>query len=534
MPRAGILVLAFLASAAARGSAAEPQGGYTTEEHAELGLTFPRPRDYDPIPVQPNERWVVLQYAEKLDERRGPKAFRPGLRLVWIDRLPDPPPITAEPLPGPESPARDPEGRSQSAPPVEPPSAVPPPINTLERYFEQVLPDWELGAPLPQRERDGFATEERLAHPRKNTSRIVAWIWSWKDARRTVALIGQCAQDDFKEQGKIWRTMASKLRLSEPQSRDTTEWERFYARRPELKDPAFRLRMRAGLVRGWDARDTENYIILHGTTNEALVRRLAQELEAIRTAYVELFPPTRPVESVSAVRICADRDEYVQYGGSPWSGGYWNADAEELVFYEYGDTKDDRSRGENDSRIVLYHEAFHQYIYYSAGELAPHSWFNEGHGDFFSGARFDAAGRIAKIGINPWRASFIQEVLREGRYLPWEKILGYEQVQFYGPERAICYAQGWSMVYFLRTAKEVARSPAWAAILPTYFQTLKASYDGELEELGRSGQLDVQEQLAGAQQRARERALEAAFQGLDLAELQAAWLEFTLELEPPR
>ena len=37
---------------------------------------------------------------------------------------------------------------------------------------------------------------------------------------------------------------------------------------------------------------------------------------------------------------------------------------------------------------VLYHEAFHQYIYYSVGKVAPHSWFNEGHGDYYAGARY--------------------------------------------------------------------------------------------------------------------------------------------------
>ena len=39
-----------------------------------------------------------------------------------------------------------------------------------------------------------------------------------------------------------------------------------------------------------------------------------------------------------------------------------------------------------DTLAVLYHEAFHQFIFYSVGEVAPHSWFNEGHGDYFSGA----------------------------------------------------------------------------------------------------------------------------------------------------
>ena len=525
-PLAALAIVALAPSIAAT-----PQGGYTTEEHPQLGLTFPRARDYDPVPVQPNERWVVLQYAEQIDERKGPRAVRPEVQIVWIDWVADFPPPAAVDTPAP--PAEDDPGRSRSVPYVPPEEEAPPPINTLERYFEQQLPQWKLGPGEPAGARDGYQMAEHLAEPVK-ASRAVTWVWSWKSAKRTLALIGRCAEEDLADQRKIWRTMATKMRLEEPESLDTTKWERFYARRPEYKDPDFRIRMRAGLVRGWDARDTENYILLYGTSNEALVRRLSQELEAIRTAYVELFPPAAPVEAVSAVRICKDRAEYVQYGGSPWSGGYWNSEAEELVFFEYEDTKDDRSRGENDSRIVLYHEAFHQYVHYSAGELAPHSWFNEGHGDYFSGARFDGTGRITKIGLNPWRARAMIQMAREGRFLPWKELLAYDQAQFYGPNRSLCYAQSWSMIYFLRTAKEVARRPEWARILPTYFEVLKATYEAELDQLRRSAQEGRREQVLGAQERAREKALEAAFGEVDVAELQAAWLAYTKDLDPPR
>ena len=86
--------------------------------------------------------------------------------------------------------------------------------------------------------------------------------------------------------------------------------------------------------------------------------------------------------------ICKDRDEYFKYGGPRGSAGYWNNKSEELVLYD--GTK--REKGEKtdklDTFIVLYHEAFHQYIHYSAGELAPHSWYNEGMGDYYAGGKF--------------------------------------------------------------------------------------------------------------------------------------------------
>ena len=52
-----------------------------------------------------------------------------------------------------------------------------------------------------------------------------------------------------------------------------------------------------------------------------------------------------------------------------------------------------RRTSNRDSLLVLYHEAFHQYIYYAVGEVAPHDWFNEGHGDYFSGAVIPTYGK---------------------------------------------------------------------------------------------------------------------------------------------
>ena len=60
---------------------------------------------------------------------------------------------------------------------------------------------------------------------------------------------------------------------------------------------------------------------------------------------------------------------------------------------------------------MLYHEAFHQFIHYSAGELPPHSWYNEGHGDYFGSFRDDVMKKVSQYKWLP-RADALERVHR--------------------------------------------------------------------------------------------------------------------------
>ena len=533
-----ILALLGLASL----SAALPQGGYTTlKPLSKYGLEkLPVPRDYDPIPVQPTEEWMILRFAERqLDDPREQKKYTPSVRFVWIPWVEDPPP--PEPEVAPDPPPPDEEGRTRSKPVSDEKKPAPlPPINCLERYLAQRMKQITLGDLEEQKPRDGYERMLYESLPVKKANDdghtdLVAWIWEWRRDERTLAMIATCHEDDYPKQAKIWEHMASSLRLVEPEAVDMSKWVRFYERRPKFKGAEFRVKIREQLemTKGWKAEDTENYIVIYDTKDEALIRAIKRELEAIRKVYERLFPAVEPVTAVSAVRVCKDQDGYLLYGGPRGSGGYWNWVAEELVFYDYEDVGRERGSGKANSRIVLYHEAFHQYVFYSAGSMSPHSWFNEGHGDYFSGARFDRTGEVSMIGVNPWRINTIQRMVREREYTSWSEIIEYSQSKYYangGPN----YAQGWSMIYFLRESKEVLRREEWAKILPTYFQVMKDAYDQEEAQLALADQLEDRVQVEAAQQRARERAVKEAFAGVDLLEIEEAWAKFTLELEAPR
>jgi hypothetical protein len=501
--------------------AAAAQGGYTKESFPDLGIELERPRDYEQIPTQPDEQFIVLYFAEKLpkdpDERR---AIRPELWVLSIDYVPDP--VARESEPGP------PEGDPGESEASEPP---PPPVNSLERWLERHSP-WDVGRPLEAKAREGWTASSYSLVPRQGPGDDVLWCYAFvRPGKRTVAFLARCAKADFEDQERIWRRVAERCELSEPESANLAKLRQKYAR-SDLRGIDYRVGVRSKLVRGWKAEDTENFIVVYSTKDQPLVRNLVADIESIRHEYIKLFPPAGEITAVSTVRVCKDLAEYLAYGGRQGSAGYWNAGTEELVFYDASVVQQNkRKSGDENTFIVLYHEAFHQYIHYSAGELPPHSWFNEGHGDYFSGA--DVFGnKVRKIGVNPWRIGLIQNAIERRKYVPWREILEFEQAEYYRTDRVgLCYAQGWSMIYFLRTAPAVARHPLWSRILDTYFRELKHDYAAQLARLAAAGTTDDRRLRSEAGIASRKHALERAFEGVDLAALEAEWASYVSKLK---
>jgi hypothetical protein len=532
------LLLAWAAEPAAAPAAVLLQGGYSTEKHVEYGITFPRARSYQRIPTKPNESLVILKYAERLREERERRGYRPDMLVLRIDYVPDAVPLTPGSGPRGEEEPEEPEadgssgaGDDEAGGDEEPAEPPPPPINSFQRYIEQRGRGWTVGAAVEGKERgDWKATEYELVRPPKARGNLVGWAYVWEsDRERTIAVLGYCPEDRLAEQTKIWRHTASRMKFAPPAPNPKRrKWERFYARR-EYVGPAYRIETRLSLPEKWKAEDTANYLVVYNTKDQPLVRKIVRDIELIRSEYERLFPPAGPIEAVSTVRICADRDEYHEYGGPRGSAGYWNYRDEELVLYDATKREKGEKTDKTDTFIVLYHEAFHQFIHYSAGELAPHSWYNEGTGDFFSGAVVKN-GRVRRIGPNRWRVNTIKRAVAEGKHVPWEKIIRFEQKDYYA-NPGLCYAQGWAMIYFLNTSEVVAEHPLWSRILAVYFEELKRAWAGEQERLGEGGLADdkAREQ---AQLAARVTAVDAAFDGVDIAELQGVWESFVRDLEP--
>jgi hypothetical protein len=530
--RSVLFVFVGLASTAATAGA---QGGYTTEKHPDLGLTFPRARDYEQVPTQPNEPTIVLHFVEKLPQgaHESQKSMRPEMYVLWIDHVPDPPGVAPRTgggsEPPPPAPGGDPKGTGEKEKPEPKPEL---PINTFERFVEQRLSEFKLTAGEDdKRSRQGWSAREYTLAPKKGKglAKMKGWACAYSRPERTVVFLGLASEEDFDKHTKIWRASSDKVDFAEPEESSSAKLDILYAR-SKLSDIPFRIDVRKKLVRGWQAQDLDNYIVVYDTPDQPLMRKVFRDLELIRKEYEKLFPPDKPVTAVSTVRVCKNRDEYLSYGGMPHSAGFWNSQSQELVLYDAEKVERDWKKSDADTFIVLYHEAFHQFIHYSAGELPPHSWFNEGTGDFFSGAMLKD-GKMRGIGANPWRLPLIQMAIEQDLTVPWSAIIRYEQKQYYA-NAAICYAQGWSMIYFLRTCKQVAAKPEWARILPTYFEVLKSSYAEELSKLDATKKDDPAARgVAGLT--ARGRAVDAAFQGVDLEALEAAWRTYILALPLP-
>jgi hypothetical protein len=502
------------------------QGGYTAEKFPDLGLSFPRARTYEAIPIQPSEEQIVLSFAEKVPEDpKKRRALRPAFDIVWIERAPQRAARTGEGEPPPtggEAPAEKPEEK--------PARKAPPPIDSIARFVEQRLPEWKLGDGKPGKDRAGCKVREYTLDGKKGAPPQF-WICSYENELRTIALVGMCDSKDLAEQEKIWRYTAEHLDIGEPEGKDKTKVEQFYAKKP-LKGIEHRVQVRLDMVHGWKVEDTEHFIVLYDTPDQPLVRKIVRDLELLRAEYERLFPAEKPVESVSTVRICKSRDEYLSYGAPPRSAGYWNWNAEELVLYD-AETQDKTHHiSDANTFIALYHEAFHQYIHYSTGELPPHSWFNEGHGDFFSGATVKD-GKVRAIGPNPWRVHTIQEAIKAGKYVPLRELVRYEQPQYYA-NPYICYAEGWSLIYFLRKSEVVAKRAEWSRILATYFAELKSGYGEELAKLASAGKEKDKEARAKAGLAVRTRAVDKAFEGVDIDELEKAWKSYVETIPEPK
>ncbi|MEO6708390.1 MAG: hypothetical protein ABI054_05045, partial [Planctomycetota bacterium] len=257
---------------------------------------------------------------------------------------------------------------------------------------------------------------------------------------------------------------------------------------------------------GWTLYETPNYFIISNNPDKDFITELKLRLEAIRTCYEETYPAEKvlqlkklhdeaeakrkgaepkpdPAEGAgetpddprsrakrvdevtdsrcSVVRVVANRDQYSSYGGPGGSAGYFSSSDEELVIYD-----DKAVGGRNNTWATMNHEAFHQYIFCFFGNLSPHSWYNEGTGDFYAGYQL----KNNRFELKPfdWRVSTIKDELRKrdsGKqtYVPLKELVRYDRDHYYdiknGGERAgENYAQGWSFIWFLRTGQKNCRA----------------------------------------------------------------------------
>lgn len=218
---------------------------------------------------------------------------------------------------------------------------------------------------------------------------------------------------------------------------------------------------------GWYAVDTKYYVFLTNCPNRAFIEKMAKDLELVREkVYVPTFKPRNTKEPLNPVRVFATQSEYHQFGGPGGSAGYFSPTKGELVLFAKFDDQSSKSSQE-DCRSVMFHEGFHQYIHYAVGDVSPHSWFNEGHGDYYAG--ITVSGGTIKFNPFDWRVRYLKDHLNGKRDLvPLRSLLRYPQSEYY-TNAGLKYSQGWATIYFLRN---VAKDKRYGEALDNYFNYL--------------------------------------------------------------
>ncbi len=528
----------FAAILFAAAAAAQAPPGYKTWENKQQPVTFHYPVVYDEVPLPPTEQVVVAKYVlkskpkelEKLDDRIY-KAVTPHLEVFLFDM---PAPRTGAAA---TEPAEGDKGPGSLREAMEAHSRVTSWADFAKR-FEQ---NWRLeeDPKKPGHFEMSFTgqwpdhrTQPRGYLVRKQEGTSILGVYGFGPSEWQKPL-----------QTHVTKAAASLHLVDEAVGENATAAiDRLYAS-GKFRAVEWRKKARAELAKGWKAVDTENDLIVHHSKNDGLIRRIARDIEAMRAFYGEVFPPSAPVDPVAVVRVCRTRVEYHQYGGPPNTGGYWHPGNEELVVYDYSYTMTqlddderkamgDRKLTSDDSLLVLYHEALHQYMHYAVGEFSPHDWFNEGYGDYFSGAVVESTGRVVRIDPSPWRIHLAKDMCEFGEgFIPLKDILEAERAVFYNPARIrFFYAGAWSFVFFLKHSKEVAAHPRWSKLLQDYFDAVKGCYQDEIAKAGAEPDLG-KKQVAGFQ--ARKAALAKAIEGIDLAALEQAWKKWVVDMKDP-
>ncbi len=233
---------------------------------------------------------------------------------------------------------------------------------------------------------------------------------------------------------------------------------------------------------GWWFVETQNYLFVSDLRGgrRSFVQRLQKDLEAIRAIYEEMFPPRRPIEAVSLVRVFADAEDYVRYVGEEHrdTGGVWMPNKRELVIrpFDWGNELERRAR----MASIVYHEAFHQYIFYAFDLIRTSPWYNEGHAVFFEGAdlrrddlRVDEVERYAQV----------LESLAEAGTLPIGRLLLLDYDEFYANRtgdmnaRRANYAMGWGLIYYLRKGAPIEADNRYEEIIARYEDALWETRD---------------------------------------------------------
>ena len=383
----------------------------------------------------------------------------------------------------------------------------------------------------------GKASYLRKLYSTEGGDRLVAYYFFGE--RRGLALVGvwRAGSEDM---GfiRITTTVNGKTTVQQTETPPITQEEFGYALKVFdasaktfwILDPGTRSGLSIKLEKGALCSDWQllrsskgNYLIEYATSQD-YAKRCGEELEQIQGLYRQVIPSAKGIPPCR-VKVFDREEDFQYYGLSPGAAAYWSPGQEEVVCYKFeGDkvTLDSREEftiaeerpAEETTFKILYHEAFHQYMFYMMGRgrrIYVPSWLNEGLGDYFFGGEWTKNRGKFTIGINDWRVKTIVTAVKKNDYVGLDKIFRYDQMQYYSNAH-LCYAEGWSINYFFMQSP-IAKQKLYHQIPTKMLEALKTGGGGE----------------DGWQ-----KATDKAFAGIDLKKMEEEWKAFVLTLPVPK
>ncbi len=402
-----------------------------------LGYQFKPAKNFEAFPVQPNQVVSVARFKSTKATISGNQTWHNTMNVMFF------------------------------------PNSMVPEGDSREQYFEQLVLELEESEGYCEVDKDKQISvgrrpaRERYLIPQAGELAVYQLLLDQEDG--VFVFTGKTWKDRFKKDVKDLSKSAKSFKRIDKEAPSEENGERSQMTEQER----FLQEQIDKLPRGWDSMRTDRYLFLFNA-EKTFVKQMGDQIEAIRDTYEELYPPEgESFDDISIVRVCDSRQDYLGYGGSEGSGGYWSSGQRELVFFDMAPR--------SFTLAVLNHEAFHQYIYYFYGELAPHSWYNEGHGDYFAGAKLSRSYRVLSFG-NAGGGIGRQEGVKkacmlrsqgkdssDGAATALQDLMRYSQQEYYANGR-VHYAQGWALVHMLRESKRL--KPQWKRILPDYLGNL--------------------------------------------------------------
>tara|TARA_R110002126_G_scaffold1490_7_gene8768 strand:- start:101 stop:1522 length:1422 start_codon:yes stop_codon:yes gene_type:complete len=338
---------------------------------------------------------------------------------------------------------------------------------------------------------------------------LKGFLHGWEADGRTIIVQGLAPAASFDAHFKTWQRFAESIVIETPRERvrEHYEWTRYYGQR-RFPDRERRVAARLSSVEGWDARDSEHYLVLSHAGSPELTKRFLDRLEALHRRLATDLDGIAGSAKTGVVRICKDRDEYLLYGGDRRAWGYFSPSEGELVLHLV--------TSEEATLRTLQHEAFHQFVFHATGGVSPHSWFDEGLAEHYGTATVED-GRVTGFAAPEDMLRPVKALVDAERTVPVADLLAMDQKAYYAdPHR--CYPQGWALVRWL----EMEARGRKAQLLSTYFDELTQAWAEALESL--AGETNP-ERWSAARAATRQVALERALRGQDLAALERDWLK---------